>query len=391
VTTQTKRKATSAAIWTACVLSAVGIACWNLMPVTLGSAADAYSLSDQQLGLLASSLLTGWLIATVLAFFFMHKIDRRWVTANGACVAALASIASQFGDGLSLLYMTWGIAGFGIALVYCVSIQLISELGDIERSFGFKLVSEVSGGAILLYVFPVFIISVWHYAGASYGVAAVYLSSLIFLPWVTPYAPIQKSVTQNERESAPLVAWITLGATLIFLSGITGLWAFMERIGTDVGVTSNQMGIFLAILKLVGGLAGLTMVFASAKYGIRWPHIVALLCISISVLILHMTQSVSGYAVGTWIWEFGFTLGIGYQFAVLARLDTSKRLLLLIPSCIGLAGMIGPALAGYIKDGDSYANVYIFAAMFALIPTIILMSILSKERLAMLSEQGTPI
>ena len=384
---QTNGKATTGAIWTACILSAIGIACWNLLPVTLGSAADSYLLSDQQIGLLASSLLTGWLIATVVAFFFMQKFDRRWVTALGACLAAIGSIASQFGDGLGLLYLTWGLAGFGMAIVYCVSIQLIAELGDIERGFGFKLISEVSGAAILLYIFPVFIISVWHYAGASYGVAAVYLSALIFLHWVAPYAPARKITTKNKKESAPFAAWLVLGGTLIFLCGITGLWAFMERIGTDVGVTTQQMGVFFVVLKVVGGLAGVTMVFASGKYGIRWPHIVSFLCIFFGVLTLHTTQGVLGYAVGTWIWEYGFSLGVSYQFAALARLDTSKRLLLLVPSCIGLAGMIGPALAGYLKDGESYSNIYMFAVVFSLIPTIIFMTIISKARVAGFSEK----
>ena len=91
---------------------------------------------------------------------------------------------------------------------------------------------------------------------------------------------------------------------------------------------------------------------------------------------MHTTQGVLGYAVGTWIWEYGFSLGVSYQFAALARLDTSKRLLLLVPSCIGLAGMIGPALAGYLKDGESYSNIYMFAVVFSLIPPIIFLTII---------------
>jgi MFS family permease len=387
VTNNKNDKATTGAIVTACMLSAIGIACWNLLPVTLGSAADAYLLKDQQIGLLGSSLLTGWVLATVPAFFYMHKMDRKWVTTIGALVAALGSTASQFVEAVSLLYLTWGFAGFGMAMVFCVSIQLISELGNIERSFGLKLVSEVTGGAVLVYVFPVFIISVWHYAGASYGVAAVYLSAIIFLRWVTPYPPKENEVTQNNNDSAPMEAWLALAGFLIFLCGVTGLWAFLERIGTDIGVTPNQMGTLLGILKLVGGLAGLTVIYASAKYGIRWPQIVAFMCVLIGVSILHLTQNIAGYAVGTWIWEYGFCLGTSYQFAAIARLDTSKRLVLLIPTCIGLAGMIGPALAGYIKRGDSYANIYIFAVIFALVSLVIFMFIFSKKRLVLMFEE----
>ena len=380
-------KASTGAIVTACMLSLIGIACWNLLPVTLGSAADTFLLNDQQMGLLGSSLLTGWVLATVPAFFYMHKIDRKWVTTIGALLAALGSTAAQFVDTVSLLYLTWAFAGFGMAMVFCVSIQLITELGNIERSFGLKLVSEVTGGAVLVYVFPVFIISVWHFAGASYGVAAVYLSAIIFLRGVTPYPPKENEATQSKKEAAPLVAWLALAGFLIFLCGVTGLWAFLERIGTDVGVTANQMGTLLGILKLVGGLAGLTVIYISAKYGVRWPQIVAFMCVLIGVSILQLTQSVAGYAAGTWIWEYGFSLGTSYQFAAIARLDTSKRLVLLIPTCIGLGGMIGPALAGYIKKGDSYANIYIFAVIFALISLVIFMYIFSAKRMALMFEE----
>ncbi len=372
-------KATPGAILSAAILSAIGIACWNLLPVTLGSAADAYSLSDQQLGLLGSSLLTGWLIATVPAFFYMHLLNRKWVTVFGVILAAAGSIVSIFFESIAVLYLSWAIAGFGMALIYCVSIQLIAELGDLERSFGYKIVAEVTGGAMLLYIFPVFIISIWHYAGASYGLALTYASALFFLRWITPFQPKEHARSENKGETAPLAAWIALFSLLVFLSGITGLWAFLERIGTDVGVSSDQMGIFLSILKLFGGLAGLTVVLASSRFGVRWPHFVAILTIALGLTLLHLAEGAYTYAFGTWIWEYGFSLGVAYQFAAIARLDTTNRLLLLVPSCIGLAGMIGPAAAGYIKQGESFTNVYIFALLTALIPSITFVFLLSKS------------
>ena len=381
MTNNNNGRATVGAILAASILSAIGIACWNLLPVTLGAAADTYSLSDQQMGLLGSSLLAGWLLATVPAFFYMHKVNRRWVTLVGAVVAAAGSIGSLLTTVINWVYLAWMVAGFGMALVYCVSIQLIAELGDIERSFGYKLVSEVSGAAILLYVFPAFIISVWHYAGASYGVAIVYLAAIAFLYWVTPFQPQQNTQQSEPGGAAPIGAWLALFGFLVFFSGVTGLWAFLERIGTDMGIPAQDIGILFAIIKVVGGIAGLTVVFASSKYGIRWPHTVAFLCIIIGVAILQFADSTTAYAAGTWIWEYGFSLGASYQFAAIARLDTSNRLLLLIPSCIGLGGMIGPAAAGYLKQGESYGNVYLFAALCALVSVVIFLTVLSKKRL----------
>lgn len=373
------KSATSSAILSASILSAIGIACWNLLPVTLGAAADSYSLSDQQLGLLGSSLLTGWLIATIPAFFYMHLINRKWVTVFGVFLAAAGSIVSVFFDSILVLYISWATAGFGMALIYCVSIQLIAELGDIERSFGYKIVAEVTVGAVLLYVFPIFIISIWHYAGASFGIAITYMSALFFLRWITPFQARKHEGPEQKAGSAPLSAWIAVLCLLVFLSGVTGLWAFLERIGTDIGVSSGQMGVFLSVLKLFGGLAGLTVILASAKFGVRWPHIAAIITISVGIMLLHLAEDAYTYAMASWIWEYGFSLGVAYQFAVIARLDTTNRLLLLVPSCIGLAGMIGPAAAGYLKQSESYTNVYIFAVLTALIPSLVFIYLTSKK------------
>ena len=360
------------------------------MPVIIGAAADTFELDSRQLGLLGSSLLAGWLIATIPAFFFMHKADRRVAIIAGACLAATGFVISQFFETVNVLYLTWGIAGFGTAIVYCVSIQLIAELGQMERAFGFKVMSEVFSGAALLFLFPALVISIWHYAGASYGLAVIYLSAITMLRWISPKSPEIKQTNTNEkkvRASAP--AWVALAGLLIFLSGITGLWTFMERVGDEVGVQPAEMGIILAVLKLVGGIAGITAAVAGAKYGIRWPHIFTFLSILVAVVFLQTAQGIYLFAAGAWLWEFGFSLGFAYQCAAIARFDISKRLLLLIPSCIGLSGVIGPALAGYLKSAGSYLNIYYFAVVSAFIATAIFLSLLSdRERFFNLKNEG---
>ena len=349
------------------------------MPVILSAAAEAYALNDQQLGFLAASLLSGWLVATAFAFFFLNKaVDRRAAVIFGAGFGALGFIGSQFVETIGLLYFAWGVAGFGVAIIYCVSIQLVAELGQPERAFGFKVVAEVFSGASLLYVFPVFIISTWHYIGASYGLAAICLFSIVLLHWIRSRPQRQQVGREAANRTATKEGWLALFGLLIFLSGITGLWAFIGRIGIDVGVTAEELGAVLAVLKIVGGIAGITVILAGAKYGILWPHILTLGSISLAVFLLYSAQDIYFFAAGAWIWEYGFSLGFGYQCAALARFDSSNRLLLLVPSCIGLAGMIGPALAGSIKSVDSYLNIYIFAVLFAVIPAAIFVRLLSR-------------
>jgi len=388
-TTNPSDNSSMGAILIACLFSAIGIACWNVMPVVISAAAEKFSLNAQQMGLLGSSLLGGWLIAAIACFMFMHQINRRWVISVGALFAIIGMWSSNYVDSTGLLFLTWGIAGFGMALIYCVSISLVVELSQVEKAFGYKVISEVFSGAVLLYVFPVFIVVTWLYAGASIGLGLVYLSSVFFLYWVKPFPKDhQASSNSSIAINASPTAWLALAGLLLFLIGITGLWAFIDKIGTDVGVVPEQMGVVLAILKVVGGAAGFTAAILGANYGLRWPHVVGFVSIFIAVLFLYSATGVVSFAIGSWIWEFGFSLGIAYQAAAVSRLDPSNRLIMLMPSCIGLSGVIGPAVAGYLKT-DSYLGVYLFAIVCALIPAIVFFWAMSPKRLSLSGAENT--
>ena len=246
-----------------------------------------------------------------------------------------------------------------------------------ERAFGFRIISEVSSASVLLYVFPVFIIFAWQYSGTSYGIAAIYLSAICALYWVTPSAPDPgRRKAQAETSRA---AWLGLTGLLIALSGVTGFWAFVERIGNSMGATPAQIGITLAILKAVGGMAGFTAVLAGSKFGLRWPHFLAMALIVSAMALLQIAEGLLLYVAGLWLWEFGFTLAFGYQCSLLARLDQSGRSLLFVPGCLGMAGVIGPGLAGYLKSGESYFNIYCFAAICAVVSSTIFLMIVKKQ------------
>jgi len=61
---------------------------------------------------------------------------------------------------------------------------------------------------------------------------------------------------------------------------------------------------------------------------------------------------------------------------------------MLMPSCIGLSGVIGPAVAGYLKT-DSYLGVYLFAIVCALIPAIVFFWAMSPKRLSLSGAENT--
>jgi MFS transporter, DHA1 family, inner membrane transport protein len=345
----------------ACLLSAVGTAAWNLMPVALGAAADALRLTSAQTGVAGASLLAGWLAATGVAIFGLHRWSRRGAVSTASLLAAIGLAAAARAHSAAVLDVCLFLGGFGAALIYCVAIELIAELADTERAFGAKVGSEVLSGAAFLYGFSALLVPAGGFGAVAIGMAVVYLAPIFLVPFLDKQAHPPRDRLASEAGMSLSMGILVVGALLLFMTGITGLWAFLERIGVGAGVGPKSLGWILAAQKLVGGIAALITVIAGSRFGLRWPHVFGAICITAAALMLAQPSGIANFALATWVWELGFALSFAYQAAMISRLDPSNRLLLLIPACIGLSGVIGPAIAGLLVRGVDYSGALAFA------------------------------
>ena len=68
---------------TACVTGTVGVMIFALLPLLLGTAAEAMNLDDARVGFLASAYVGGYTVVTALSFFWITRIGWRYVFAMG--------------------------------------------------------------------------------------------------------------------------------------------------------------------------------------------------------------------------------------------------------------------------------------------------------------------
>jgi hypothetical protein len=337
---------------------------FNAMPMILGSAADAFKLVPAQIGLLGGATLSGWVAGTALCFFILHKLSWRVVGVAGLATAVAGLQLSLHSDSVAVLNLSWFILGFGASLPTCVAFEVIGNTEKQERSFGMMTLAIVVASALVLYLFPVFLLPRWGYGGLVGGLG-ILLLAMVPVIWRLPsgkmHAPQQggRLATAGSNRAA----WLALVGFLIFFAGQSGLWAFLERAGREIDVAPADIGVILAILKLVGGLASITAMVAATRFGTRWPFVAAFVGIAAAGAILHFASSTLGYAVGGWIWEYFFTLTFCYATAAISRYDATGRVVLLLPGAIGLGGAIGPSVAGYLKTGDGFLAVYLLAAI----------------------------
>lgn len=351
---------------------------FNVMPLILGVAADAFHLIPTQMGLLGAAMLMGWVGGTLFSFFALHRLNWRFAALGGVGLITLGLQASLHVQGVIALDTCWFVLGLGAALPTCVAFEILGQTATPERSFGMMTLTVVLASALVLWLFPLLLIGRWGYAGLVNGLTACFLLQTFLIPGV-PVQGFHSSVRRASRAKLRPAALIAVTAFLIFFTGESGLWAFLERAGREIGLGREQIGVILALLKVIGGIACLSPIILATRLGNRWPFVVGFGASVVAVLLLASAANATLYAAGAWLWEFFFTVMFCYSNGLISRLDTSGRIVVLVPGAIGLGGAAGPAIAGYLKPAAGFVPIYVFTLACILVSGAVMLVLLHRE------------
>jgi predicted MFS family arabinose efflux permease len=356
----------------ASTISASAAAIFLLMPLLIGVSSDELNLSSEKAGFIASSYFGGYLLICLSAFFWIQKVNWRHASIVGH---ALLILGVLFGVNLAdygLILTAFFIAGCGGGILFGICICILGETDDPDRYFGVKLTAEQFLAAILLFSLPRFVTSAWGFSGLGISLACVFIVLGFSTRWLPKSASKILTVdTKSVHKSANLRVWIGLVCLMIFMAGLTGVWAFIERMASSNDITTIEIGWALS-LGVIGGGGG---AFAAAIIGDRFGRAVPLLC-SLTILSLVLFVLNSKFSVFTFtlcciglsgLWNYS----LAYQMGIIASLDKGGRLTVLMSSALALGAMLGPAIAGLLISGDDFALVHLSAFVSIFVATIV--------------------
>lgn len=356
----------------ASVASSIGGLPFNTLPILLGAFADADGLSAATLGTLGSACTGGYLISTLLGPLWVDRIPWRFATLFASILTATALLWS--GTSTATPYLPLAVFGFAAGLMHSLGMRMVGEVANKERAFGVRLLTELIIVATLLYFLPSLIASQSLIGGMSLLAVAVLVMAISagFIPKgaVVPSHAEPANNIESPSTGISRAAWVALSIFVLFACGQVALWVFIERIGRSIDVSANELGLVFAVLKVVGGLSAATVALLGDRLGNRWPHLLVLLFITLGVVMLAFPRDFWIYASGAWIWEGAFTIGCVYQTAAIAKLDTSNRLVVLVPAAFAISAFIGPELAGRLAESGGFAPLFWLAIGCAAIPAV---------------------
>ena len=360
----------------AIIASAIGALFYNVLPIYMGTAQDYRGLDNRAIGFLSSAFFFGYNVATISAFFWIRRVSWSLVVAISTPIAAISLAGGALLPGYVTLLVTVAISGAAFAAIYGIGTTILGDTCNPARWFGVKIAAEAMLGALLLLVLPATTIARWGFNGTVIGViiAMVFLAPFLF--WI-PAAGTKgredanQTAGANKKQQSPYI-WGALLALLIFFTGASAIWAFLERIGAQQEFEPATLGVLLSVTLIFALLGSLLAAALGGRFGSVRPFIAGAILTLVALFLLGTQQSFILYAIGACLQTFVIGLLLPFAVTEVADLDTDGRYVVLSVPAIGIGAMVGPGIAGVLSQSGDFGLLLVFVGIAVAVSAVLI-------------------
>lgn len=329
------------------------------LPFMFGATIDGLELSESQAGFLGTVEFLAVMVASLCVAPFMNVVPRKLLAFLGAAIAifgnVLCVITAELPYETLMLYRS--IAGLGCGLTLAVGNATVSNAIDTEKMAAHMGVLFVALMAVTMLVFS-WSSATWGFRGV-YGALAgcmLVVTPLLFgLPQGAADKPEELQSKEHSVGLFSLASFFVLFAMLIFAMRDMSGWAFVERIGQEVGYSASEIGGLLSLQALVGISGPLIATFIGSRFGLRIPLIVGILASgAVYFAMLFMPDSRQVYTTSAMFIGGTYFFALAYLTALAAELDSKGRIVAASGGFLSAGIGLGPLVGGYLVEHYGY-------------------------------------
>ncbi len=348
------------AIVAAVGISFIAVGGFLILPLLVGAAADDMGLSAGQVGFLASGVMAGSALSSILAVFWIRRVD--WRTAGYVSISLLlaAHATSLFVDDLLLFILCQCLAGLGGGAAYSLALTVLSDNEHPDRCFGYSVAAQVSFQVVGLLALP----AVIERAGLN-GVLGVLVvlecCGLVLMRWM-PRAGAEISHVPIGRALFKPRVLAALAGCFFFFFNVGAVWTYVERMGVAAQFEPGFIGLSLAAGVSLGIPGALLAAWCSDRFGRVGPLALGATGTVIAVVLLTEDMSKGNYLLAVALYNFVWNFSLAFQYSAVNAADESGRSIAAAPAFHGAGGAVGPAAVALFVTADSFIAVNILAA-----------------------------
>jgi predicted MFS family arabinose efflux permease len=343
---------------------------------------------DQSAGYAASIEVWGITATTLVMTFFSHRFNWRKVITGSLLLVAIANALCIGVHSKEAFVALRFVAGAGAGSLISLSFTTVGLTENPDRNFGYLIMWVLLYGAVVLYLMP-----------AAYAVSGMTGTLIFFAAFPLVALPLVKAFPENGETGAAVEAdAVNLPASLKTLALLAMFayfvaqgvaWAYLFLIGTNGGLTEQQVATGLTLSQVAGVAGALLPAMVGHRFG-RWrPLTVGILGGAVCLLFLIGRFEYLPFAFWVCLYNFFWNMTHPFLLGSMASFDRRGRVVVLAVAAQMLGLAVGPALgATVIRPGQFAVVNYIAIAMFALSWVCILPPVLIQQQRARSRELG---
>ena len=367
----TKRE--SHAVLAAAIMIGVATIFVNVSPLITGLLATEFGLSNARLGeLMGIPLLAGGTVLITQIFWLRSISSWRIVLVLSILGSAAGYLVAIFAQGYLVLLLSFIVLGMGFGSMYGMSMTLISDSQQPDKGFGLAQLFQKIITIVLLLSIQSVIGPRYGFAGTMILIMTITLLCIGLLRFVpskglgTEKGNLEKaatSVARKDIERTSVAAnwldpityptWFAGLALALLMIGFTGLWVFMERLGTAAGLSASYIGIALTASTAVAGAATFVPIVLGDKVGRVKPMVVAACIYVVALALFENGVTEVTFVVANVSIFSAYAIAAPYAFGQYAKAAHSYAMVFALPPMIVISSGMGPVIAGWVYSDDT--------------------------------------
>lgn len=332
------------------LVAMMGAAVTTLMPLIVGAFSDTGLYSDQQVGFLAAADVAGILVASASAFFWVRHCPWRGTTLVSLLLFILANGLTAYVTDTAVLLLVRFLAGVACGVGYAIALAALGDRPLPDKAFGVMVTLQVIFGTLGFALLPQVI--------ADYGVSGIFLFFNLSLLLALLLAMVQFPANQKNDLPALLrvsgsnsAAWLVFAGVVAYYFAQGTVWAYLERIGQDAGLSMADiswiLGVGFAVSAAGSALSGWYVKHRGRLSAIWLTWLVQIPCLA-ALYWMGGEHLWWIYALTTVIYQIFWSFVVPVMMGIFNDADRSGRLIVFCVTAFKVGLVLGPPVAGFI-------------------------------------------
>ena len=298
----------------------------TLLPFIVGTLEDGFNLDKQTTGSIVSTELIAMSLSAIFFGSLASKINLRLSAILGSAVVVVGYYICSLINDIEVLRLIRGFSGLASGLLIASGHRVLAASDNPERAYAaFTFLISVTGALFL------FLAGIASEKGGYTSLFSTFSLIFIFIFPLTLLAKAtNKSTSVEEADTKGLnnnkLFFLIIAGVIFSAIPSGGMWAFVERLGVQIGISQYDIGKVTAYSLLAGVFAPVVVWLLSNRFGRKNPITISLIIILISLTYILKTMDFNSYLIGNITWNFSYMVLVIFVLAAAAKLSPSGKL-----------------------------------------------------------------